>query len=44
VLRGFDRFYNGAPALRQVRILGGDDAAQPLNLYEAGRIDVTETR
>jgi ABC-type transport system substrate-binding protein len=43
VLRGFEQFYRGAPALRQVRILGGDDAAQPLNLYEANDIDYTET-
>lgn len=41
-LRGFDRFYRGAPALREVRVLGGNDAAQPLNLYEANDLDVTE--
>jgi ABC-type transport system substrate-binding protein len=43
VLRGFERFYRGAPALRQVRVLGGQDAAQPLNLYEANKLDYTET-
>lgn len=36
-------FWGGAPALERVFIRGGADAVQPLNLYEAGRIDVTDT-
>jgi peptide/nickel transport system substrate-binding protein/oligopeptide transport system substrate-binding protein len=41
-LLSFDDFYEGAPALSEVRILGGSDALQPLNLYEGGEIDVTD--
>jgi oligopeptide transport system substrate-binding protein len=43
LLRGFDDFYGGAPRLEEVRILQGSAVSQPLNLYESGRIDVTET-
>jgi oligopeptide transport system substrate-binding protein len=43
VLRGFDNFYSGAPGLDEVRILQGSAVAQPLNLYERGQIDLTET-
>jgi ABC-type transport system substrate-binding protein len=42
VLRGFDDFYAGAPSLKTVNILFGSAASQPLNLYEAGSIDVTD--
>jgi peptide/nickel transport system substrate-binding protein/oligopeptide transport system substrate-binding protein len=42
VLRRFDRFYDGAPLLAEVRILLGAASASPLNLYEAGDVDYTE--
>jgi ABC-type transport system substrate-binding protein len=42
VLKGFDDFYAGAPSLETVTILFGSAASQPLNLYEAGSIDVTD--
>jgi ABC-type transport system substrate-binding protein len=41
-LARFEQFYDGAPLLSSVRILYGTAAAQPLNLYEAGRVDVTD--
>ncbi len=42
VLTGFDGFYAGAPQLRRITVLFGSAAAQPLNLYEAGEIDMTD--
>lgn len=42
VLRRFDGFYDGAPLLETVTVLLGSAAAEPLNLYEGGEIDVTE--
>jgi peptide/nickel transport system substrate-binding protein/oligopeptide transport system substrate-binding protein len=42
VLTGFDDFFNGAPPLDEVRLLFGAASAEPLNLYEANRVDVTE--
>jgi peptide/nickel transport system substrate-binding protein/oligopeptide transport system substrate-binding protein len=42
-LIGFDAFYDGAPLLDEVIVILGQAAFQPLNLYESGRIDVTET-
>jgi oligopeptide transport system substrate-binding protein len=43
LLSRFDGFYGGAPHLEEVRVLQGSAVSQPLNLYEAGRIDVVET-
>jgi oligopeptide transport system substrate-binding protein len=42
LLAGFSDFYDGAPFLSEVRILQGSDRAQPLNLYEGGRVDVVD--
>ncbi len=42
VLTGNDGFFAGAPRLEQVTVLYGAAAAQPLNLYETGSIDMTD--
>lgn len=42
LLTGFDDFYDGAPSLSEVRMLQGSASAQPLNLYEGGRVDVVD--
>lgn len=42
VLAPFGRFYAGAPRLTRVTVLYGAAAAQPLNLYETGAIDLTD--
>ena len=41
VLKRFDRFYGGAPALETVTVLLGQAAGEPMNLYEGGKIDYT---
>lgn len=41
VLKRFDRFYDGAPALDTVTVLLGQAASEPMNLYEGGKIDIT---
>lgn len=41
-LSRFDRFFAGAPRLERVTVLFGSAAAQPLNLYETGAIDITD--
>jgi oligopeptide transport system substrate-binding protein len=40
VLEAFDDFVGGTPELRRVTLLLGSSAMQPMNLYEAGTIDV----
>lgn len=42
VLTRFEKFYDGAPRLERVVVLYGSAAAQPLNLYETGAIDLTD--
>jgi peptide/nickel transport system substrate-binding protein/oligopeptide transport system substrate-binding protein len=42
VLSAFQEFYDGAPLLSEVIVRLGQDAFQPLNLYESGQIDMTE--
>jgi ABC-type transport system substrate-binding protein len=42
VLSAFEDFYDGAPLLEEVDVRLGQAAFQPLNLYEAGSIDVTD--
>lgn len=42
VMKAFPEFYDGVPLLEEVVVRLGQDAFQPLNLYEAGTIDVTE--
>lgn len=41
MLEAFDGYVNGRPRLDTVTVLFGTRALQPLNLYEAGDIDVT---
>lgn len=42
VLTRWERYYDGPPALERVVWLLGASASQPLNLYEGGKIDLTE--
>lgn len=42
VLTRWERYYGGPPALERVVWLLGANASQPLNLYEGGKIDLTE--
>lgn len=41
-LAAFEGFYAGRPVLDKVRLLLGSAASAPLNLYEAGDVDVTD--
>jgi len=41
-LTSFGEFYAGEPPLEEVRMLLGSAAASPLNLYEAGEVDLTD--
>ena len=41
VFSRWDRYYEGPPPLERIVWLMGANASQPLNLYEAGKIDAT---
>ena len=41
-LARFDGFYDGVPTLAAATLLFGAEAAQPLNLYERGEVDIVD--
>jgi ABC-type transport system substrate-binding protein len=43
VMARWDRYYDGRPGLERIVWLLGANASQPLNLYESGKIDLTDT-